>query len=73
MKREVVSAALAHRRPPYVPWSLEALDDHLLRLRLLEHGRQEGFVLAPTHDVERDVPPENMHVFIEEALAREQQ
>jgi uroporphyrinogen decarboxylase len=33
--------------------------------RLLELGRQGGYIFAPAHDVEGDVPVENMLVFIE--------
>jgi uroporphyrinogen decarboxylase len=33
--------------------------------RLLELGRQGGYIFAPAHDVEGDVPLENMLVFIE--------
>ncbi len=38
--------------------------------RLLELGRDGGYILAPAHDVEGDVPLENMLAFIE--LAQEQ-
>jgi len=34
--------------------------------RLLELGRQGGYILAPAHDVEGDVPLENMLAFIDE-------
>ena len=33
--------------------------------RLLELGRQGGYIFAPAHDVEGDVPVENMLAFIE--------
>ena len=35
--------------------------------RLLELGREGSYILAPAHDVEGDVPLENMLAFIEEA------
>ncbi len=35
--------------------------------RLLEMGRDGGYIFAPAHDVEGDVPPANMLAFIEEA------
>jgi len=38
---------------------------------LLERGRKGGYVLAPAHDVEGDVPLENMLAFIEEAWNQE--
>ncbi len=38
--------------------------------RLLEMGRQGSYILAPAHDVEGDVPLENMLAFIE--IAQEQ-
>jgi uroporphyrinogen decarboxylase len=34
-------------------------------LRLLEHGRQGNYIFAPAHDVEGDVPLENMLAFLE--------
>jgi uroporphyrinogen decarboxylase len=33
--------------------------------RLLEHGAEGGFIFAPAHDVEGDVPLENMLAAIE--------
>jgi uroporphyrinogen decarboxylase len=33
--------------------------------RLLDHGRSGGFIFAPAHDVEGDVPLENMLAFIQ--------
>ncbi len=33
--------------------------------RLLELGRQGGYIFAPAHDVQGDVPPENMLAFLE--------
>ena len=36
--------------------------------RLLEQGREGGYILAPAHAVEGDVPLENMLAFINEAL-----
>jgi uroporphyrinogen decarboxylase len=33
--------------------------------RLLELGRQGGYIFAPAHDVQGDVPLENMLAFIE--------
>jgi uroporphyrinogen decarboxylase len=39
--------------------------------RLLDEGRDGGYVFSPAHDVEGDVPLENMLAFIE--AAREQQ
>jgi uroporphyrinogen decarboxylase len=39
-------------------------------VKLIEHGRQGDFILSPAHDVEGDVPLENMLAFIE--TAREQ-
>jgi uroporphyrinogen decarboxylase len=38
--------------------------------RLIEHGRQGSYILAPAHDVEGDVPLKNMLAFIE--IAQEQ-
>ena len=38
---------------------------------LLERGGHGGDVLAPAHDVEGDVPLENMLAFIEEAWGQE--
>ena len=38
--------------------------------RLLELGRNGGYILAPAHAVEGDVPLENMLAFIEEAHAQ---
>jgi uroporphyrinogen decarboxylase len=35
--------------------------------RLLEMGREGGYILAPAHDVEGDVPVENMLAFIQAA------
>jgi uroporphyrinogen decarboxylase len=37
--------------------------------QLIEHGRQGDFILSPAHDVEGDVPLENMLAFIETAQA----
>ena len=37
--------------------------------RLVEHGRSGDYFLSPAHDVERDVPLENMLAFIETAQA----
>lgn len=39
--------------------------------RLLELGREGGYVMAPAHAVEGDVPLENMLAFIEEARSQE--
>jgi uroporphyrinogen decarboxylase len=33
--------------------------------RLLELGREGGYIFAPAHDVEGDVPLENMLAFLE--------
>jgi uroporphyrinogen decarboxylase len=38
--------------------------------RLLELGRDGGYILSPAHAVEGDVPLENMLAFIDEALAQ---
>jgi uroporphyrinogen decarboxylase len=38
--------------------------------RLIELGRDGGYILAPAHAVEGDVPLENMLAFIEETLAQ---
>jgi len=38
--------------------------------RLIELGRDGGYILAPAHAVEGDVPLENMLAFIDEALAQ---
>ena len=38
--------------------------------RLLELGREGGYIFAPAHDVEGDVPLENMLAFIESAQAQ---
>jgi uroporphyrinogen decarboxylase len=38
--------------------------------RLLAAGRQGSYILAPAHDVEGDVPLENMLAFIEMAQAQ---
>ncbi len=38
--------------------------------RLLEHGRAGDFIFSPAHDVEGDVPLENMLAFIETAQAQ---
>jgi uroporphyrinogen decarboxylase len=35
--------------------------------RLLEMGKEGGYIFAPAHDVEGDVPLENMQAFIEKA------
>jgi uroporphyrinogen decarboxylase len=35
--------------------------------RLLQLGREGGYVFAPSHDVEGDVPLENMLAFIDRA------
>ncbi len=37
---------------------------------LLEHGSRGGYILSPAHDVEGDVPLENMLAFIETAQAQ---
>ena len=37
---------------------------------LLEEGRQGGYIFSPAHDVEGDVPLENMTAFIETARAQ---
>jgi uroporphyrinogen decarboxylase len=39
--------------------------------RLLELGREGGYIFAPAHAVEGDVPVENMVAFIEEAQGQE--
>ncbi len=39
--------------------------------RLLEHGAAGGYILAPAHDVQGDVPLENMLAFIEEVQKQE--
>ncbi len=36
--------------------------------RLMEEGKEGGYILAPAHAVEGDVPLDNMLVFIDEAL-----
>jgi uroporphyrinogen decarboxylase len=38
--------------------------------RLIAEGRPGGYILAPAHDVEGDVPLENMLAFIEVARAQ---
>jgi uroporphyrinogen decarboxylase len=38
--------------------------------RLIGHGRDGGYILAPAHDVEGDVPLENMLAFIETAQSQ---
>jgi len=38
--------------------------------RLIELGREGGYILAPAHAVEGDVPLENLLAFIEETLAQ---
>ena len=38
--------------------------------RLLQAGREGGYIFAPAHDVEGDVPLENMLAFIERAQAQ---
>jgi uroporphyrinogen decarboxylase len=38
--------------------------------KLIELGREGGYILAPAHDVEGDVPLENMLAFIDEALSQ---
>jgi uroporphyrinogen decarboxylase len=38
---------------------------------LLDLGREGGYVFAPAHDVEGDVPLENMLAFIELVQAQE--
>jgi uroporphyrinogen decarboxylase len=38
--------------------------------RLIEHGRGGGYILSPAHDVEGDVPLENMLAFIETAQSQ---
>jgi uroporphyrinogen decarboxylase len=38
--------------------------------QLIEHGLQGDFILSPAHDVEGDVPLENMLAFIETAQAQ---
>jgi len=35
--------------------------------RLIDMGRPGGYIFAPAHDVEGDVPLSNMLAFIEEA------
>ncbi len=39
--------------------------------RLLEHGSAGGYIFAPAHDVQGDVPLENMLAFIEAAQGQE--
>jgi uroporphyrinogen decarboxylase len=39
--------------------------------RLLEMGREGGYIFAPSHDVEGDVPLENMVAFIEKAIKQD--
>ena len=38
--------------------------------RLLELGREGGYIFAPAHSVEGDVPLENMLAFIEVAQSQ---
>jgi uroporphyrinogen decarboxylase len=38
--------------------------------RLIEHGRGGGYILSPAHDVEGDVPLQNMLAFIETAQSQ---
>jgi uroporphyrinogen decarboxylase len=38
--------------------------------RLLAAGRDGGYVFAPAHDVEGDVPLENMLAFVEAAQSQ---
>lgn len=38
--------------------------------RLLELGKEGGYILSPAHAVEGDVPLENMLVFVDEALSQ---
>lgn len=38
--------------------------------RLIEMGRQGGYVLSPSHQVPRDVPPENLVAMMEELRAQ---
>lgn len=60
-KREVIRCVLDGKRPPYGT----AKDVKKETKRLLELGREGGYILAPAHAVEGDVPLGNMLAFID--------
>lgn len=85
-KRAVVRQVLEGEKPPYVPWSMGFTERAAARLRehyagddleeplgnhLLKFGREGGYVFAPAHDVEGDVPLENILAAIEVVQAQE--
>ena len=45
-------------------------DVRMETLKLIEHGAAGGFILSPAHDVQGDVPLENMLAFIETAQSQ---
>jgi uroporphyrinogen-III decarboxylase len=60
-KREVVRLVLDGKRPPYGT----AADMKNETRCLLKLGSAGGYIFAPAHSVEGDVPLENMLAFIE--------
>jgi uroporphyrinogen decarboxylase-like protein len=83
-KREIVKAAYEFNNPPYVPWEMGFTQDAAQKLKqyygcedltaetehLIDMGRNGGYIFAPAHAVEGDVPVENMVAFINTVQAQ---